>query len=153
MAKKTVKKLRQYRDKLLVEKAEMQEEINSNWRAFVDIRRALQKNDLLRAIAICREPEEALDEEFLVTNQLEAELTIVFQMLAIERDYGSDIRKAVDNNDWLRAKALTAEYSDQQVHNDNILHDRMRKGRGIRELVSRRTYLIEAMNRRAKENV
>ena len=119
---KKLNKLRNYRDKLLVKITNLEGTIRMNSLTFMNIRKCLQGDDLFRAYAMASEPvtHDSLLEEYN-KNEVIKELTLVYRVLAVERQYTEQISKSADARDYLRVAALTAEHSAEIKAHDKML--------------------------------
>jgi hypothetical protein len=59
--------------------------------------------------------------EVVGLNDAITELTFVYRLLAMERDYTLEIDKALRTNDLLRARALVEQHQEEQNKHDNLL--------------------------------
>ncbi len=127
MARKNMKmkKLRQYRDKLIANNVNLRGELRLYDEYFREIRLALTKEDYLRAytVAVRKEADEdvTLPLDFVDKNELAKELTLVYKMLAVERNYTENVGHAAANRDLLRIAALVADHKSEQLAHDKML--------------------------------
>ena len=129
---KKVLKLREYRDKLLAQITMLERDARTHKERFRMIRKAIanEKEGALRVYAIATE---GLDDdgyggsnghlpiEFIDKNEAIAELTLVYKMLAVERQYTNEIDKALKSRDLLRMAALAADHFAEQNAHDKML--------------------------------
>lgn len=122
---KKVIKLRLYRDKLIARIVHLEAKSREHTEILRQTRKALQKEDTLRAYAIISDPDVlttgAISLSFLEKNDAIAELTLVYKMLAIERNYTFELGRALNTQDLLRMAALTADHTAEQVAHDKLL--------------------------------
>lgn len=120
---KKVVKLRKYRDKLLASVTNLEGTIRRYEELCRTARRAIQHEDYLRAYAlVCDvDDDEHLSFEFLEKNELAKELTLVYKMLAVERNYTDELHMAVNSRDLLRAAALCADHRAEWMAHDKML--------------------------------
>lgn len=121
---KKLKKLREYRDKLLSRISNLEGDIRDRDARMREIRVALQQENNLRAYAVSSPHggyEDAEWKEVIGLNDAITELTFVYRLLAMERDYTLEIDKALRANDLLRARALVAQHQEDQIKHDNLL--------------------------------
>lgn len=134
MAKRNKKviKLRRYRDKLIAQMTILEHHLRTNKEMFKQIRKALSsdKDNTLRAYAIATEgldeqlntdAEDYVSLEFVSKNDAVAELTLVYKMLAVEREYTYEIGRSLNTRDLLRMAALAADHTAEQVAHDKML--------------------------------
>jgi hypothetical protein len=145
---KKVIKLRKYRDKLLLRITELEAHMREANRTFSHIREALQEEDILRAYALasgeefsvlsltCKEPVFSMYEvdSWTHTHEIAKELTLVYRMLAVERNYTLELSKAVDKRDYLRAAALCADHLAEQTAHDKM-HEEWSKCHGVKRIL------------------
>lgn len=122
---KKLRKLREYRDKLLSRISTLEGEVRDRDSRLRAIRMALQEENDLRAFALSSvhsdDYEDSEWKEALGLNDAITELTFVYRLLAMERDYTLEIDKALRANDLLRARALVAQHQEDQAKHDNLL--------------------------------
>lgn len=120
---KKIKKLRQYRDKLLMRLTNLEGRIRFFEATLKEIRSALHKEDPLRAYALAVDDAESdnLLKDFIATNEVVKELTLVYRMLSVERGYTHNVSLALHNRDYLRALALAADHIAESVAHDKML--------------------------------
>jgi hypothetical protein len=123
---KKVGKLRRYRDKLITKNVDLEGKNRYLLEVLRVIRKALQKEDTLRAYALASEPDAVGDmslSSFTDKNELAKELTLVYKMLVIERRYTKDIEQASHQRDYLRVAALCADHGMEWIAHDKMLND------------------------------
>lgn len=121
---KKVAKLRSYRDKLILKTVDLEGKIRHLCEVLRVIRKALQKEDTLRAYALASESDLSEDAElvsFADKNEMAKELALVYRFLAVERQYADDMSKAADQRDYLRVAALAATHKAEAAAHDNML--------------------------------
>jgi len=136
---KRVRKLREYRDRLIESNTNMEGAMREYQHVFSEIRKALGKEDTLRAYALASS-QSADDEEFPLINEMAKELALVYRFLITEREYTKTIGIAANQRDYLRVAALVAEHNQhvrareatltewQKIHGfSKSLRDRDRK--------------------------
>lgn len=117
-------KLRHYRDKLIAKIVNLETLQRAHMEMFRETRRALQNEDTLRAYAIVSDQENLtthLPLTFIEKNEAVAELTLVYKFLSIEREYTSEMSRAVGSRDLLRIAALCADHQIEQIAHDEQL--------------------------------
>ncbi len=128
---KTLKKLRVYRDRLIKERNEYQAESIKKSDELREAFSSLRKNDMIRAMAILSPWDDVTDlQPVKALRDVLADMTTLYMYLNIEREYTSEISRAVEQNDWLRAKALAAQHRSCEHTRDKLLVS-------IRELIER----------------
>ena len=121
---KKVKKLRLYRDKLLMRITNMEGAIRYQDEVFSMIRKCLQRNDTLRAYALASETSEHDDIKVVASVQeIAKELTLVYRFLAVERKFTEDIYRAAEQRDYLRVAALCADHLAESNAHDRMLNE------------------------------
>lgn len=119
---KKLVKLRSYRDRLIADNVNLRTEIREHEQRQHETRKALSNEDTLRAYAICSgEGGNMPPLEFVEKNEAIAELTLVYKMLSIERQYTDEIGRAVVSRDLLRIAALCADHQVEQIAHDKML--------------------------------
>lgn len=122
---KKINKIRRYRDKLLVRTTNLEGTIREHVGVFSLIRVALRDTDYIRAYALSALPEAAVKNNDVIMfrdkNEIIKELTLVYKMLAVERNYTYQISTAGFNRDLLRIAALSAEHKAEQIAHDKML--------------------------------
>lgn len=129
---KKVIKLRHYRDKLLARITTLEQQLRTNHEMFRQIRKALSQEEgaTLRAYAIATDgldetlntdTEDYVSLEFISKNDAVAELTLVYRMLAVERNYTYEMGRALNTQDLLRMAALAADHTAEQIAHDKML--------------------------------
>lgn len=121
---KKLMKLRAYRDKLIADNVNLQSRIREDEMRFFSVRKALSKDDALRAYAIASsdiKDSDAPPLEFIEKNEAIAELTLVYKLLSIERNYTHEMITAVRLRDLLRIAALTADHIAEADAHDKML--------------------------------
>lgn len=121
-------KLRHYRDKLLLKIVDLESNARMDKQLFLEIRTALAgKGSTLRAYALATRAYDGVVHEddfsmvFVDKNDAIAELTLVYKMLSIEREYTTLIQVAVGQRDYLRAAALSATHIAEAAAHDKML--------------------------------
>ena len=122
---KKLMKLRQYRDKLIADNVNLRADIRTRDERFSQIRKALSSEGggSLRAYAIATD-DDGLKEgslEFVEKNAAVAELTLVYKMLSVERNYTDEMSRALGTQDLLRMVALTADHRAEALAHDKML--------------------------------
>lgn len=122
---KKLRKLREYRDKLLARTSDLEAKIRDRDSRLAEIRYALQQENSLRAYALSSPHSDPYEDsewkEVVGLNDAITELTFVYRLLAMERDYTLEIDKALRANDLLRARALVEQHQEEQNKHDNLL--------------------------------
>lgn len=123
---KALLKVRRYRDKLITDNVNLRSRIREDEMRFVEIRKALQINaDSLRAFAIASndptQQELWMTTEFVDKNEAIAELTLVYKILSVEREFTSKIVIAAMQRDLLRVTALCADHQLESNAHDKML--------------------------------
>lgn len=117
---KRVRKLREYRDRLIESNVNMEGAMREYQQVFHEIRKALQKEEHLRAYALASS-QTADDEEFPLINELSKELALVYRFLITEREYTKTIGIAANQRDYLRVAALAAEHNEHVRSREKLL--------------------------------
>ncbi len=120
---KKVIKLRAYRDNLLAQITNLETVQRTYQKRMWLIREALRENDSLRAYALATDEDarKTIGLDDVKLNDAIGELALVYRMLNVEGEYTHQIDKAIEHNDWLRAKALCHEHKEQRANNDKLL--------------------------------
>jgi len=120
---KKVQKLRNYRDKLLAKITGVESEVRCNKETFLLIRKALQKDDTMRAFALASDgaPTDAGFSEFFKADEMAKELALIYRMLNVERRYSAEIQVAAGQRDYLRVAALSAQHQAESIAHDKML--------------------------------
>jgi len=123
MARRNAKvlKLRAYRDKLLASITELEGKVRYYQATLREARKMLQQENYLRVYALLSDDEAEELRNFVSTNEAVKELALVYRMLAVERNYTMELDRAVKSNDWLRAKALSADHIHEQIAHDKMI--------------------------------
>lgn len=119
-------KLRRYRDKLIGNNVNLNGKLREYENTLALIRKAMQKEDHLRAYALASN--DGLDEDakslaFSDKNELTKELSLVYKILVVERRYTDDIHKAAGQRDYLRVAALCADHKAESQAHEKMLTD------------------------------
>lgn len=117
---RVMKKLRAYRDKLVLAKTATEATNRALQVRLHEVRAALQKGDSFRAYAVATNSTE-LDAGYVCVNELVAELTLVYRFLKVERAFTKDIHMSVRNKDWLRTLALCANHELEEIAHEKML--------------------------------
>ena len=119
---KKLLKLRQYRDKLIADNVNLRTTIRTHEQRLHEVRRALANEDTLRAYAITSEEGGNMPPlEFVKKNEAVAELTLVYKMLSVEREYTQQMARAAQSRDLLRIAALCADHQAEEIAHDMML--------------------------------
>lgn len=122
---KKVLKLRRYRDKLIADNVNLRSKIRIQEEMFHAIRKALQREDTLNAYAVAsndpNDEETWMSYGFIEKNEAIAELTLVYKMLSIEREFTHHMIRAATQKDYLRVAALSAEHLSEAEAHDKML--------------------------------
>ena len=125
---KKLLKLRQYRDKLIADNVNLRQDIRTHEFRLSGIRKALQQpkdrgGAILRAYAMASddEGEGKPPLEFIEKSEAVAELTLVYKMLVVEREYTEQMTRAAGSRDLLRIAALTADHLAEATAHDKML--------------------------------
>lgn len=123
---KKVRKLRLYRDKLLVAKTTQEGEVRLLKETLRQIRKALQKEDTLRAYALASDDQVDIDpaiQEYLTLNEATKELTLVYRFLSVERKFTEEVHVAANHRDYLRVAAICADHKHEFTAHDRMLNE------------------------------
>lgn len=124
---KKIKKLRMYRDKLLLRLTNLEGSLREAIGVFELIRDALRNNDHIRAYALAEHPDGDFKmqglTDFQDKNEIAKELALIYRFLSVEREYTRNISLALHNRDYLRALALAADHKAESMAHDKMLHD------------------------------
>ena len=122
---KKVVKLRRYRDQLIEKITNLEGRVRYNKEVFNMIRKCLQREDHLRAYALASEPEDCSDDDdlkdFIRTNEVAKELSLVYRFLIVERRYTEEVQVAARARDYLRVAALSADHEAESAAHDKML--------------------------------
>lgn len=123
---KKVLKLRAYRDKLIARCTGLEADIRRGAEVFRLICVALKDNDTLRAYTLASgniDHEDLSSPEFHDPAELAKELTLVYRMLSVERNYTEQLQQAVNRRDYLRCAALAADHQAESRAHDRMLSE------------------------------
>ena len=128
---KKLRKVQMYRDKLMARVTTLEGYVRHGQAVLGEIRKALAKEDHLRAYALATDEEGA---QWVLThvdkNDVINELALVYRMLNVERTYTSNITTAVRARDLLRLAALAANHTAESRAHDQML-DQWSKDHGF----------------------
>lgn len=124
---KKVLKLRQYRDKLIGNNVNLNGKLRMYEATLQHIGLALRKEDYLRAAALASLPH---TDEIVDTmtadwnkNEMMKELSLIYKFLVVERRYTEEISQAVQQRDYIRIAALSADHYAEAKAHDKMLTD------------------------------
>lgn len=121
---KKLRKLREYRDKLLAKITDLESGVRERDARMIEIREAIASDNTLRAYALSSPfgcSDDADWKKAISLNDAVTELTFIYRLLAMERDFTLEVDKAIKANDLLRARALVEQHQYDQIKHDNLL--------------------------------
>lgn len=120
---KKVRKLRAYRDKMLLRIGALEARIRSDEEIFKEVTRCIRTQNYLRIAALVSGDrsfyEGSLDA--LRIDKVIQELSLVYRMLNIERSYTKEIQRAATNRDYLRVAALCSDHTASSEMHQKVL--------------------------------
>lgn len=121
---KRLNKLRRYRDQLLLKITNLEGHAKHHNLVMHEIRKALAKDDSLRAYALASD-EEGIWSKLKGTELVEImkELALAYRTLNIERKYTAEIGIAARQRDYLRVAALAETLAAEVEAHDRVLAD------------------------------
>lgn len=128
---KKIRKLRAYRDKLLMKITNLEGTVRQYVEIMHWVRKSLQQEDVLRAYALASDPEAGMDEtrqvpiqirEAMEAHELVKELTLVYRFLVVERKFTEDMHRAAEQRDYLRVAAICADHELEAIAHEKMLH-------------------------------
>lgn len=119
---KKIRKLRLYRDKLLIAVTNLQGENRHMRHTMDEARRCIYTEETLRAVALLsNEDEDHTLKNFVIANEAAKELALVYRFLVVERKFTEDVQVAATNRDYLRVAALCADHQAEAAAHDKML--------------------------------
>ena len=119
---KKIRKLRLYRDKLLVRVTNLEGMVRHANEVMWAIRKALQDEDHLRAYALASDEEGSQHVlRHVKINEVVKELALVYRFLIVERKFTLDIHRAAEQRDYLRVAAICANHKAEEQAHENML--------------------------------
>lgn len=119
---KKLRKLRYYRDKLILKINQAERKIRNNHAILWEIRKSLQNENTIRAYALAtNDSDMQYSLRHLPINDVISELTLAYRILSVERKYTAQMLIAANNRDYLRVAALCVEHLDEAKAHDKML--------------------------------
>ena len=119
---KKIRKLRLYRDKLLVRVTNLEGMVRHATEVMWAIRKALQDENHLRAYALASDEEGSQHVlRHVKINEVVKELALVYRFLIVERKFTMDIHRAAEQRDYLRVAAICADHKAEEAAHEKML--------------------------------